>query len=54
MKVIITIKRGNKDANVFCKEVEMLPQECDNLHSIVREINAKCGEDCISAYVSQI
>lgn len=54
MKVILTIKRGNKDANAFCKEVDMTPQECDNLMGIVREINRKAQEECASAYVSQI
>lgn len=48
MKVIVTIKRHNKDANVFCKEIEMTPQEYDNLKDISRD-------NCIvSAYVHQI
>ena len=54
MKVIVTIKRGNKDANAFCKEIDMTLQECDNLIDIVREINHKAQEECISAYVHQI
>ena len=54
MKVIVTIKRGNKDINAFCKEIDMTPQECDNLMGIVREINQKAQEECISAYVHQI
>jgi hypothetical protein len=54
MKVIVTIKRSNKDANAFCKEIDMTLQECDNLMNIVREINQKTQEECISAYVHQI
>lgn len=54
MKVIVTIKRHNKDANVFCKEIEMTPQEYDNLKEIARLVNFKAESECISAYVHQI
>ena len=54
MKVIVTIKRNNKDANVFCKEIEMTPQEYDNLKDIARLVNYKAKSECMSAYVHQI
>lgn len=54
MKVIVTIKRNNKDANIFCKDIEMTPQEYDNLKEIARLINYKTENVCISAYVHQI
>ena len=54
MKVIVTIKRNNKDANIFCKELEMTPQEYDNLKEIGREINYRSGQECLSAYIHQI
>lgn len=54
MIVIVTFKRGNKDAKIFCKEIEMTPQEYDNLKEITRTINSKAGEECASAYVYKI
>ena len=54
MKVIVTIKRHNKDENVFCKEIEMTPQEYDNLKDIARLVNYKAKSECVSAYVHQI
>jgi cell division protein ZapA (FtsZ GTPase activity inhibitor) len=54
MKVIVTIKRNNKDANVFCKEIEMTPQEYDNLKEIAIEVNNRAEQVCLSAYVHQI
>ena len=54
MKVIITIKRHNKDANAFCKEVEMTPQEYDNLKEIAVEVNHRAEQGCLSAYIHQI
>ena len=54
MKVILTIKRGNKDAIPFCKEIELSPQECDTLKEIVRSVNSKAGEECVTAYVKQM
>lgn len=54
MKVIVTIKRNNKDANTFCKEIEITPQEYDNLKEIVIEVNHRAGQECLSAYIHQI
>lgn len=54
MKTIVTIRRGNKDANTFCKEIEMTPQEYENLKKISIAINSKAGEECVTAYVYQI
>ena len=54
MKVIVTIKRNNKDANAFCKEIEMTPQEYDNLKEIAIEVNHRAQQQCLSAYVYQI
>jgi hypothetical protein len=55
MKVIVTIKRNNKDANdVFCKEIEMTPQEYDNLKEIAIEVNHRAEQGCLSAYIHQI
>ena len=54
MKVIVTIKRHNKDANPFCKEIEMTPQEYDNLKEIAIEVNHRAEQGCLSAYIHQI
>ena len=54
MKVIVTIKRHNKDANPFCKEIEMTPQEYDNLKEIAIEVNHRAEQGCLSALVHQI
>ena len=54
MKVIITIRRHNKDADVFCKEIEMTPQEYDNLKEIAIEVNHRAEQGCLSAYIHQI
>ena len=54
MKVILNIKRHNKDAKAFCKEIEITPQEYDNLKAITIEVNHKTGDECLSVYVSQI
>ena len=54
MKVIVTIKRHNKDANGFCKEIEVTPLECDNLKEIAREVNYMTDNECLSVYVSEV
>ena len=54
MKVILTIKRNNKDANIFCEEIEITPHEYDNLKDIAIEVNRKAGQECLSAYIHQI
>ena len=54
MKVIVTIRRNNKDANVFCKEIEMTPQEYDNLKDIAIEVNHRAEQECLSVYIHQI
>lgn len=54
MKVILTIKEGNKAADNFCKELDLTPQECDKLQEIARKVNALAGQECITAYVHQI
>ena len=54
MKVIVTIKAGNKAAENFCQELDMTPQECEKLKSIARKVNQRAGEECITAYVHQI
>lgn len=54
MKVIVTIKRYDKDANVFCKDIEMTPQEYDNLKDIARLVNYKAKSECVTAFVHQI
>ena len=54
MRVILNIKRHNKDANGFCKEVDMTPQEYDLLNEIASEVNHRAGNDCISAFVFEI
>ena len=54
MKVIVTIKRNNKDTNVFCKEIEMTPQEYDNLKEIAIEVNHRAKQDCLSVLIYQI
>lgn len=54
MKVIVTIKEGNKAADNFTQEFDMTPQEYDKLKEISRAINSKAGEECITAYVHQI
>ncbi len=51
MKAILNIKRHNKDANAFCKEVIMTPQEYDLLKEIAIEVNHRAGNDCVSVYV---
>lgn len=54
MKVILTIKEGNKAEKNFCKEIELTPQEYDNLKEIARKVNALQGQECVTAYVHQI
>lgn len=54
MRVILTLKAGNKAETNFCRDLEMTPQECDQLKDICQAINDKVGEDCASAYVYQI
>lgn len=54
MKVIITIKRHNKDANAFCKEIEMTPQEYDNLKEIAIEVNHRSEQECLSVYIHEL
>lgn len=54
MKVILTIKEGNKATENFCKELELTPQECDKLQEIARKVNALQGQECITAYIHQI
>ena len=54
MKVIVTIKAGNKAAENFCQELDMTPQECEKLKDIARRVNQRAGEECITAYVHQI
>lgn len=53
MKVIFNIKRHNKDANGFSKEVDMTPQEYDLLKEIAGEVNHRAGNGCISVIVSE-
>jgi hypothetical protein len=54
MKVILNVKRHNKDANGFFKEVDMTPQEYDLLKEIASEVNHRAGNVCISVIVSEI
>ena len=54
MKVILTIKEGNKAETNFCKEIEVTPQECDKLQEIARKVNALNGQECVTAYVCSI
>ena len=54
MKVILTIKSGNKAEQNFCREIEMTMQECEMLKQTARTINQKAGEECVTAYVHQI
>jgi len=54
MRVIVTIKAGNKAAESFCQELEMTLQECEKLKDIARKVNQRAGEECITAYVHQI
>ena len=54
MKVILTIKKGNKAADNFCKELDLTPQETDKLQEIARTVNAMAKQECITAYVHQI
>ena len=54
MKVIMTIKDGNKAEHNLCRDIEMSPQEYDFLKEVCRNINQKTGEECITAYVYQI
>jgi len=54
MKVILTIKEGNKAEKNFCKEIELTPQEYDNLKEIARKVNALQGQECVTAYVHQV
>lgn len=54
MKVIVTIKRGNKDTENFTRELDMLPGECAYLQEAARIINSKGGEDFLGVYVKQI
>ena len=54
MKVIFTLKAGNKAAENFCRDMEMTPQEYERLKDICRAINSKAGEECASAYIHQI
>jgi len=54
MKVILNIKRHNKDANGFSKEVDMTPQEYDLLNEIASEVNHRDSNSCISVIVSEI
>jgi len=54
MKVILTIKEGNKAKENFCKEIDLTPQEYDKLKKIVRRVNTMQGQECVTAYVHQI
>lgn len=54
MKVILNIKRHNKDANGFSKDVDMTPQEYDLLKEIAIDVNHRAGNDCVSVYVSEL
>lgn len=54
MKVIMTIKRGNKDEKNFTRELDMTPQEYDYIKNAASVINCKGGEDFIGVYVHQI
>lgn len=54
MKVIVTIKEGNKAVDNFCQELDMTPQKCEKLKDIARKINHLAGEECITAYEHQI
>ena len=44
MKVIVTLKAGNKAVENFCRDMEMTPQEYERLKDICRAINSKAGE----------
>ena len=54
MKVILNIKRHNKDTNGFSKEVDMTPQEYDLLKEVASEVNHRADNSCISVIVSEI
>ena len=54
MKVIVTIKQGNKDPENFTRELDMTQQECEYLQKTARIINGKGGEELVSVYVHQI
>ena len=53
MKVILTIKKGNKDPENFTRVLELNAQECEYLKDTARIINTKGGEDFFSVYISQ-
>lgn len=54
MKAILTIKRGNKDAKNFTKELNVTPQEYDYIKEAACIINSKGGEEFISIYLFEI
>lgn len=54
MKVILTIKKGNKDPENFTRELDITPQECDYLKDAARLINYKSKENCIGVFIHQI
>lgn len=54
MKVIITIKKGNKDPENFTREIDMTPQECEYLQKTARIINSKGGEQFLGVYVHAV
>lgn len=54
MKVIMTIKKGNKDPENFTRELDMTPQECEYLKEAARIINSNGKQNYIGVFVHQI
>lgn len=54
MKVIVTIKKGNKDPENFTRELEMTPQECEDLQEAARVINHNGEHQYLGIYVHQL
>lgn len=54
MKVIVTIKKGNKDPENFTRELEMTPQECEYLQETARVINHNGEQQYLGVFVHQI
>ena len=54
MKVIVTIKHGNKDPGNFTRELDMTPEECEYLQEAARIINSKGGEHFLGVFEYQI
>lgn len=54
MKVILTIKQGNKDERNFTRVLEVAPQEYDYLIETARIINHDGGQQYMGVYIMEV